>query len=62
MESEIEIEIDFGNDGYKVKANLCKDGNQWCCGVGLDLQVGVHGFGNSIQESIHDFKSEFRNS
>lgn len=54
--------IDFGNDGYQVEAELKKDGNMWCVGVGEDLMVGVHGFGSQIWEAINEFKSEFRNA
>jgi len=55
------IYIDFGNDGYTVEAELKKDGNKWCVGIGDNLQVGVFGFGEQIWEAIAEFKSNFRN-
>jgi hypothetical protein len=58
----MELEIDFGNDGFKVKAKLSKDGDKWCVLLGENLQVGIAGFGRSTWEAIADFKSEFRNS
>jgi len=56
------IEIDFGNDGFKVKAVISKDGDQWCVLAGENLQVGVAGFGKAIWQAIADFKASFRNS
>jgi len=56
------IEIDFGNDGYKLTAKVKQDGDKWCVGVGEDLMDGPHGFGSSIDSAITDFKSEFRNA
>lgn len=61
MSTYSEIEIDFGSDGFKVKAELSKDGNQWCVLVGEDLQVGVAGFGHSISGAVADFKTNLRN-
>lgn len=58
----MEIEINFGNDGFKVKAIMSKDGDQWCVLAGENIQVGIAGFGNSTWEAIADFKSEWRNS
>ena len=58
----MEIEIDFGNDGVKVKAIMTKDGDQWCVLFGENLQVGIVGFGRSTWEAIAKFKSNFRNS
>jgi hypothetical protein len=56
------INIDFGNDGYTVEAELKRDGDKWCVGIGEDLMVGVHGFGGQIWEAVAAFKSNFRNS
>ena len=58
----MEIEIDFGNDGIKIKTVMSKDGNQWCVLAGENMQAGIAGFGKSTWEAIADFKSEFRNS
>jgi hypothetical protein len=56
------INIDFGNDGYTVEADLKKDGDKWCVMIGDNLQEGVAGFGGQIWEAIADFKGSFRNS
>ena len=58
----MEIEIDFGNDGFKVKAILSKDGNAWCVLLGENLQVGIAGFGCTPIHAITEFKRGFRNS
>ena len=58
----MEIEIDFGNDGFKVKAIISKDGDQWCVLAGGNIQIGIAGFGKTTREAIADFKSEWRNS
>jgi len=58
----MEIEIDFGNDGFKLKAIICKDGDQWCVLFGANIQDGIAGFGGSTWEAIMNFKQEFRNS
>ena len=56
------IEIDFGNDGYKITARAFKDGNQWCVLSGENLQEGVAGFGDVLWIAIRNFKSEIRNT
>jgi len=56
------IEIDFGNDGYKLNATLSKDGDMWCVLFGENLQNGVAGFGVSIWQAIDNFKIEFRST
>ena len=58
----MELLIDFGNDGFKVKAILSKDGNLWCVLLGENLQVGIAGFGKTTWQAISDFQSNFRNS
>jgi hypothetical protein len=55
------IEIDFGNDGFKIKAELSKDGDQWCVLVGDNIQEGVAGFGHSIGEAVYDLTVRVRN-
>jgi len=62
MMSRIELEIDFGNDGMKIKAHLFKDGDMWCVLAGQNLQVGIAGFGKTISRAVGDFKSLIRNT
>lgn len=37
-----------------IKPKLYKDGEQWCCLYGEDIQNGVVGFGSTPYESILD--------
>lgn len=55
------IEIDFGNDGFKIQAELKMDGNQWCVGVGDNLQEGLYEFSYTPAGAIKEFKRAFRN-
>jgi len=55
------IEIDFGNDGFKISAELKLDGNMWCVGIGLNLQEGLHAFDKYPATAIYNFKAAFRN-
>ncbi len=55
------IEIDFGNDGFKINAELKMDGDQWCVGVGVNLQEGLYSFADTPALAITKFKDEFRN-
>ena len=55
------IEIDFGNDGFKINAELKMDGDSWCVGVGVDLQQGLYSFADTPAQAISNFKDDFRN-
>jgi len=55
------IEIDFGNDGFKIKAELKMDGDRWCVGISLNVQHGLYVFADTPYQAIFDFKDEFRN-
>jgi hypothetical protein len=55
------IEIDFGNDQFKIQAELTIDGDQWCVGIGKNLYVGFHAFGDTPLQAITNFKDAFRN-
>lgn len=56
------IEIDFGNNGFKVKASIVKEGNQWCVlGNGEDFHnTNLLGFGDTIPDAINEFKCALR--
>jgi hypothetical protein len=45
-----------------LKPQLCKDGNQWCCLYGKDLQVGIAGFGDTPHLAIMAWNSEWYKS
>ena len=55
------IEINFGNDEFKIQAELKMDGDMWSVGIGKDIQVGVYGEGHNPAEAIQCFKDNFRN-
>jgi len=57
----IKVLVSFPLRGYEVQAVVAKDGNQWCCLAGCDLQEGIAGFGPTANEAIFDFKSNFMN-
>lgn len=45
-----------------VGAKLYKDGNQWCCLYGENLQVGIAGFGETPHKAVLDFNKAFDNN
>jgi len=55
------IVIDFGNDGFKINAELKMDGNMWCVGIGENIQDGLYVFNKYPLDAIWAFKDEFRN-
>ena len=55
------IDITFGNDGFTVKAELKMDGNQWCVGIGANIQEGIYAFDKSAPMAIMLFRDAFRN-
>jgi hypothetical protein len=56
------IEIDFGNDGFKILAELKMDGNMWCVGVGENIQSGCYEFASTPMGAIFKFKDVMRNT
>jgi hypothetical protein len=42
-----------------LNPTLTKDGNQWCCLLGADLQVGIAGFGDTPYLAILDWNGQF---
>ena len=57
----MEVNIDFGNDGVSVTAELIRDGDRWCVLLGKDTASGIQGDGCQIGDAIAEFKSQFRN-
>ena len=43
----------------KLKLIPCKDGNQWCFLYGDDIQCGVAGVGNSVNDAAIDFSKSW---
>ena len=42
-----------------LKPKICKDGDQWCCLYGENLQVGITGFGDTPYKAILDWNSNW---
>ena len=55
------VEVDFGKVGVVVTATIKLDGNQWCVGIGENLQEGCHGFGANPLDAVCEFRTNFRN-
>ena len=55
------IQIDFGNDGFVVLADIVQDQGQWWVGIGPDLQSGIHAFDPNPSRAITKFRDAFRN-
>lgn len=56
----MKIIVDFGNDGFKVDADVCVEGDKWCVFSG-EFAVMPAGFGSTIQSAVCDFKCKVRN-
>ena len=55
------IEVSFGKAGFVVTATIKLDGNQWCVGIGENLQEGCHAFASNPNDAVCDFREQFRN-
>ena len=53
------IEQEEYNLFVMLKPKLLKDGDQWCCLYGDDLQVGIAGFGDTPYLAILDFNKQW---
>lgn len=42
-----------------LKPSITKDGDQWCCLYGDNLQEGIAGFGDTPYQAILNFNTEF---
>ncbi len=42
-----------------LKPKLYKDGNQWCCLYGKNIQVGLAGFGDTPYKAILNWNSKW---
>lgn len=45
-----------------LKPTITKDGNQWCCLYGANLQEGIAGFGDTPHLAMLDFNKAFHNN
>jgi hypothetical protein len=57
---EIEVQIDFKGPAIPYRAGILhpvvfKDGKNYCCVLGPDLDDGVFGFGESPEQALQDW-------
>ena len=45
-----------------LQPRITKDGNQWCCLYGENLQEGIAGFGDTPHSAILDFNRAMYNN
>lgn len=55
----IKVEENRLRPSVNFKPKLIRDGNKWCALYGEDLQEGVAGFGDSPDEAMRNFDSEW---
>lgn len=56
----MEVLIDFDSCGFKVKATISVEGDQWCCCAGNFAEIPA-GFGRTIPEAVDNYKDAVRN-
>lgn len=47
-----DYKLGISNITYQV--SIAKDGDAWCALIGHNLQNGISGFGNTVQEALRD--------
>lgn len=50
--------LGISNIIYQV--SIAKDGDSWCALIGQDLQNGVSGFGETVQEALRDLANRIQ--
>lgn len=45
--AKYDVELERKRPFYLLQPEVFADGNQWCCLLGKDIQVGVCGFGDT---------------
>jgi len=53
-----DYKLDISNIIYQVA--ITKDGNAWCALIGKDLQDGISGFGDTIQQALRDLADKIQ--
>jgi len=56
---QAEAELEALPPHLLMKPNLSLDGNKWCALYGVDLQEGVAGFGETIEDALKEFDIEW---
>lgn len=50
------FKLGISNIIYQI--SIAKDGNTWCALLGQDLQNGIGGFGETVQQALHDLANK----
>ncbi len=50
----------LGVSNIIYQVSIAKDGNLWCALIGQNLQDGVSGFGESVQEALRDLANRIK--
>ena len=58
----IKVKVNFGHDDFTIEATVDPCNRQWRCSAHSQLGECIEGFGNTIRDSIVDFRSNVRNS
>ena len=48
--------LGISNIIYQI--SIAKDGNSWCALLGQDLQNGISGFGETVQQALRDLANK----
>lgn len=56
----MEIIVDFGNNGFKIKATVSKEGDRWCVCAGNFAEMPA-GFGYTISDAVANYKIKIFN-
>lgn len=58
----LNVTFEMQRPSVLFKPELKRDGNQWCSLLGVDLQTGVAGFGDTPDQAMREFDKEWTKS
>lgn len=50
----------LGVSNILYQISIAKDGNTWCALLGQDLQNGMSGFGETVQQALRDLANKIQ--
>ena len=50
----------LGVSNILYQVSIAKDGDSWCALIGQNLQDGISGFGETIQQALHDLANKIQ--
>jgi hypothetical protein len=50
----------LGVSNIMYQISVAKDGNTWCALLGQDLQNGISGFGETVQQALLDLANKIQ--